>query len=336
QGNLPLLDQGILLGQKGDLSGKLHGLGRSLDAGALTLERGGQQFERTMRSTGQDVRKSWGPVAGPVAGTVLDGTGVAGRTAADLGASTMRSGADLAHSTADGVERVARRYDNPVGSLDGYLNGLSAAQRGQQVRTLLSQPINTAHPERYKGQLPTRADVIKDAARKHNLDPAVLSGFLLAEQRDQSAAEDEKDIAAATKAGANTSIGLGQVTVGTASKDNAALLQDTVDEATRRKLSHADVARLLQSDDHNIYAAARYLRGVANAGARTNPQNLPDTMRTWPGLDLKKLSGSRWGRNEVEAMGSEYTSKPWDDKLSDGWGWFVGEAVSDVRRNWQF
>lgn len=42
--------------------------------------------------------------------------------------------------------------------------------------------------------------------------------------------------------------------------------------------------------------------------------------------------GRTWTRQHVEAMGSEYTSRAWDDTFAGGWGYFVGEATGDVPR----
>ena len=85
----------------------------------------------------------------------------------------------------------------------------------------------------------------------------MLSAFILAEQRDQSRNEDAKDLIAATSfKRANTSIGLGQVVVSTARRND--LFADLLSKPTRTSLSHEQIARLLASDEFNIFAVAKY------------------------------------------------------------------------------
>jgi hypothetical protein len=40
---------------------------------------------------------------------------------------------------------------------------------------------------------------------------------------------------------------------------------------------------------------------------------------------------STWPEDNIRALGSEYTSRAWDDRLSPGWGEFVFQAVVDCR-----
>jgi hypothetical protein len=159
-----------------------------------------------------------------------------------------------------------------------------------------------------------------------------VASLILAEQRDQSANEDAKDYTAAVSIkAANTSIGLGQVVISTATKFD--LFADVLPVATRRALGHKDIALLLASDDFNIFCVARYARWVANEGARRNSGTLPNTKAEFPGIRMLDFGNhsSRWPRDNIRALGSEYTSTAWDDRLSPGWGDFVLEAYDDVR-----
>jgi hypothetical protein len=226
---------------------------------------------------------------------------------------------------------TSRRYDNPIpGDLNAYLNSLSPRDRARQAELFLRQPISTVDPASYAGRIPSRAQVIEAAARQNNLDPALLAGFLLAEQRDQSANEDAKDYVGATR-GVNTSIGLGQVVISTARRND--LFRDLLSPGTRGALSDTQTARLLASDEFNIFAAARYIRQVADEGSRLGSTAVPGTRNTYPGLDLGAYRGhsSTWPRDNIRALGSEYTSRAWDDNLSQGWGNFVLSAYDDVR-----
>ena len=231
---------------------------------------------------------------------------------------------------------TTQRYDNPIpGDLNAYLDSLSPADRTRQAELFLRQPISTVDPASYAGSIPSRAQVIEAAARQNNLDPSLLAGFLLAEQRDQSANEDAKDYVGATW-GTNTSVGLGQVVISTARRND--LFQDLLSPATRGALTDADTARLLASDEFNIFAAARYIRQVADEGARLPESAVPGTRSTYPELDLGAYAGhsSTWPRDNIRALGSEYTSRAWDDRLSQGWGNFVLSAYDDVQASGVF
>lgn len=234
--------------------------------------------------------------------------------------------------------------DHLAPTVDKYRNPLSATgnsdpkalwteqQREQQAKLLLEQPISTIHGDAYGDKRPTRAEVIDAAAKKYNLDPAVLSGFLLHEQRDQSAKEDAADFGGAVLGGRDTSIGPGQVLMSTAMKNNADILSDTVDPKSRASLSRGEVARLLASDEHNIFATARYLRQTADKAATAGP--LPETAREFPGFDPRGYATPNWSDANIKALASEYTSKPWDDRVIPSWGYpeDVLTAVDDVRR----
>lgn len=233
------------------------------------------------------------------------------------------------------------RYKNPLpGSLPAYLGGLTGTQRTQQAELLLRRPIASVQMRSYEGNLPSRAQVITAAAGAHNLHGALVAAFILAEQRDQSQAEDAGDYQGATSIlKGNTSIGLGQVLVSTARRRD--LFADLVSAPTRtsRGLNttsgpgHFATADLLASDEYNILAVARYIRQIADQGATKTLAALPNTAATYPGINLPAYAGnsSTWPSDNIRALGSEYTSKPWDDGLVPGWGEFVYQAYIDVR-----
>lgn len=241
---------------------------------------------------------------------------------------------------AAGDPATVAMYSNPLGSLPAYLAGLSATQRRQQAELLLRRPIASVYTRSYGGNLPSRAQVIRAAARAHNLHGALVAGFILAEQRDQTQAEDAKDFQGATSIlQGNTSIGLGQVVVSTArSRD---LFADLVSDPTRRARGlnttsgpgHDAAARLLASDEYNIFAAARYIRQVADKGSTMSLAALPNTAATYPNIDLAAYArnSSTWPADNIRALGSEYTSRAWDDNLVPAWGEFVYQAYLDVR-----
>lgn len=230
------------------------------------------------------------------------------------------------------------RYSNPIpGGLQDYLDGLSPAQRRIQARHLLARPIHTVVPFSYRQGRPSRADVLTAAGRAHRLEPALVAAFILAEQRDQSQMEDAKDYAAATNfvAQGNTSIGLGQVVISTARRHD--LFADLLFE-TRTGLSHNQIAELLVSEEFNIFAVARCLRITADGAVRHTARSLPETVAKFPGLNFALFGrpSAQWPDDNIRALGSEYTSRPWDDRLSPGWGDFVFEAYRDIRGSGMF
>jgi hypothetical protein len=223
-------------------------------------------------------------------------------------------------------------YSNPVGSLPGYLAGLTATQRTGQAELFANQQISSTMASAYGGALPSRRQVITAAAAAHNLEPALVAGFLLAEQRDQSRNEDAKDFLAATSMmTANTSIGLGQIVISTARRND--LFADLLAPGTRSALSHEQIAQMLASDEMNIFAAARYLRRTATDGATKTAAMLPGTAATYPAINFALYAGhsSTWPADNIRALGSEYTSRAWDDVLVPAWGDFVYEAYLDCR-----
>lgn len=231
-----------------------------------------------------------------------------------------------------GNKTTTAEYSNPLGNLSKYLAGLTPKERAQQAELLLKQQISTVYPQSYKSSdKPSRAQVIKTASDKYNLEPQLVSAIILAEQRDQSKKEDAKDYLSAKMAGYNSSIGLGQVVVSTSTKKD--LFSDLLSSKTRGALSHEQKATLLASDEFNIFAVAKYIRIVADIGAKKAAKDLPNTFKVFPGINLKAYSGhsSTWPQDNIAALGMYYTSKAWtDDIRSVYWGKFVLEAYKDV------
>lgn len=221
------------------------------------------------------------------------------------------------------------KYSNPLGDLGAYLSQLSPQDKLNQAQTLVGQPISTLFPDAYPGNPPSRAKVMSAAARKYDLTPQLIGAIILAEQRDQTRDEDAKDYQAAVSIkSANTSIGLGQVVVSTAIKYD--LFTDLLGQPVRRGLSRKAVATLLASDEFNIFATARYIRYVANLASQQDLRKLPKTRGAFPSIDLRAYAGNprNWPRDNVRALASEYTSRPWDDNLSPGWPMFVDDAYA--------
>jgi hypothetical protein len=262
------------------------------------------------------------------------------RAAIDAQIATNEARLKKTNDVMNGLEPIWSKYKNPLSDdpkgNDDPKAHFDEKTREQQAELLLNQPIATIHKDAYGDALPTRAEVIGAAAARYNLDPAVLSGMILNEQRDQSRREDLADYAGATLGKGDTSIGLGQIMVSTAMKNGSDLLSDTVDPKTRASLTHNDVAKLLTSDDHNIFATARYLRGLADAGAKigADPKALLVTRSVLPNVDFAAYAGKAWNDDNIRAIGSEYSSKPWDDVLMPihNWPEYVLDAVDDVRR----
>lgn len=187
-------------------------------------------------------------------------------------------------------------------------------------------------PMSYRGGRPSRADVMKAAGKVHQLEPALIAAFILAEHRDQSRNEDAKDyIGAVSLSQGNTSIGLGQVVISTARRHD--LFADLLRTDVRQGLSHDQIAEMLVSEEFNIFAVARYIRIVANAGARQTATGLQATNIKFPGINFLAYGrpSAEWPVDNVRALGSEYTSTAWDDILSPGWGDFVNDAYTDMK-----
>jgi hypothetical protein len=231
-----------------------------------------------------------------------------------------------------GHDATLNQYNNPVGGLGAYLSTLTTRQRLDQAINLVSQAISSIFPDAYAGRLPNRADVMRKAAKAHNLHPELIAGFILAEQRDQSKKEDAADYNSAVSViKKNASIGLGQVVVSTAKRND--LFTDLLNSGTRGALTHRQIATLLASDEFNIFAVARYIRKVANDAAKMTPAALAKTQSIYPTFDVKVYANksSTWPDDNIRAMGSEYTSVAWDGKIFGYWGDFVFEAYTHVK-----
>ncbi|MEQ9500923.1 MAG: hypothetical protein RIT81_28900 [Deltaproteobacteria bacterium] len=231
-------------------------------------------------------------------------------------------------------------WSNPIkGGLSGasgYLGTLSASERHLQAEALFLQPVQTHVPEAYGSTIPTRAQVIRAAAHAYDLEPELVAAVILAEQRDQSQNEDAADYQAAVWAGRSSSVGLGQVTTRTAQRSN--LFADLVHAPYEARLTggsvpNGEVARLLSSDELNIFATARYIREVADLAASKPTGSLPSTEAMLGSTPLSDYANhsSTWTDAQILLLGSEYTSSPFDDRIFGAWGEFVLEAYRDVQ-----
>lgn len=72
---------------------------------------------------------------------------------------------------------------------------------------------------------------------------------------------------------------------------------------------------------------ARYIRWVADLAVGHSAAALPETVKAFPGINFAAYGrhGSTWPADNIAALGSEYTSRAWDDDIK-GWGSFVKEA----------
>ena len=325
----------------------------------------------------------------PASGPAFDRTGYADLISGNPSAPFTGAGASGVDPTARSVplgdqwsmltgdSAVTQRYDNPVGDLGAYLRNLPPGDRVRQAELFLKQPIASPMSDVWGASPPTRAQVIEAAAARYNLDPATVASFLLAEQRDQSQREDAKDYAAVVNANHNGSVGLGQVVISTVRNNN--LFADTISSNTMRQAGNPAVARMLSDDAISIFAAARYVRQVADTGSTTSLATLDQRMRDveiaryraqevdplalpqaqkdaivqthaatlpasgqvrglLPGFDPARYAGNSasWPRDNLVALGSEYTSRAWDGRWSVGWGNFVAEARQDVQASGVF
>jgi hypothetical protein len=136
--------------------------------------------------------------------------------------------------------------------------------------------------------------------------------------------------------GKNFSIGLGQVVVSTAKNND--LFAGLLSPALRGSLDQDKIAALLASDEFNIFAVARYIRKVADDGSKKAIASLPATQAEYPNINMAAYArnSSTWPDDNIRALGSEYTSKPWDDGLVPDWGESVFEAYKDVKASGVF
>ena len=98
---------------------------------------------------------------------------------------------------------------------------------------------------------------------------------------------------------------------------------------------HELAAKLLASDEYQIFAVAKYLRLTADKGAPVPPATLPKTRAEFPGINMAAYANDSvtWPDDNIKAIASEYTSRSWDDVLYPGWTMFVWEAYQDVKRS---
>lgn len=247
-------------------------------------------------------------------------------------------GSDYKNGKASAEEApTTAQYSNPLDnkSVQEYVANLSPQERQAQVNLLLSQPISSVFAESYGSQLPTRIDVIKAAAKTYNLEPELIASLLLAEQRDQSKNEDAVDYQSADKTGYDSSIGFGQIKLSTLKKND--LLSDLILRSNREKLTPSQTAKLLASDEVNIFAVAKYVRKVIDTSS-SFPKEQAAFMREkgyLPSLDMSVFlnSSAKWPADNIRALGSEYSSKPWDGQFILNWGDGVYEAYKDVKNS---
>ena len=186
----------------------------------------------------------------------------------------------------------------------------------------------------------THRALIADAARRSMLHPELVAAVLVAEQRDLepsqhvtirgwyvgSWAETTTDWLGSW-IGRDTSIGLGQV------KPSTAMSLKLLHPEGAGK-SQREIARMLEEPRHNIRATARYIRIVADRGARYRGKLPADAgdQKYVAGLPLASFTGHSldWRMGHLLLMASEYTSSPWDGKFKTGWGLAVLLAYADV------
>src|SRR5206468_2323874 len=127
-----------------------------------------------------------------------------------------------------------------------------------------------------------------------------------------------------------------QVVVSTAKNND--LFADLLSPALRGSLTQDKIADLLDSNEFNILAVARYIRKVADDGSKKAIASLPNTQAEYPKINMAAYAGnsSTGPDDNLPALGSEYTSEAWDDQLVPGWGESVFEAYKDVKASGVF
>lgn len=253
---------------------------------------------------------------------------------------------------------LGAKYDNPLkgSAIFTYLSSLSSKERTSQVHTLFSRQATSS-----TGGTASRVEVITAAANEYNVPAQLVAAIILAEQRDQSAAEDAKE-GAAIRFG-DASVGLGQVRGTTAIKYgliNPSLLSSELtydaDLNSQGDLSAQDAARALVYDDVNIWATAKYVSVLMEMGTQFDPQAKPGLWESILHVEsaLMELGvegtfdpggyadgGKNISIMNIVVLGSEYTRTPWIERDPgsqagqgvDAWGLFVGEAFLDVQRS---
>jgi hypothetical protein len=235
-----------------------------------------------------------------------------------------------------GMQGAMNRYKGPTYSdrLATFLNGLSPHQLLANIASLLNLCINTRFATSYSRGLPSRATVMRAAARRYQLDPALVGAIILVEQWDQSRNEDSADYQGAMSViGKNTSIGLGQVVISTAKEKN--LFSELLPPSLLSSLTHRQIATLLTCDEFNIFAVAKFLRQSANEGALKDPrsQGILDTVTAFPNINMKAYAqhSSTWPMDNIAALASEYTSVQWDGQFVFGWSDLMRVAYQNIK-----
>jgi len=221
-------------------------------------------------------------------------------------------------------DAVKEHLGNPseTQSLDD-LRPTDPLDRSQQVRDLIGDD----------------REAILAAARNNDLEPELVGSLGLAEQRDQSGAENVMDWLMGVVVGdGQTSVGPVQ---GTA---NSSRRYDMVDDHNR--MSDRQLAIALHDPATAYEAGARRLRSGADLGALAEQQGrnhaVDDVLDPGVRVDLGVMDqhSSSWDDSHRRIAIDEYTSAPFDDDMLNGghaanaspggWGWFAVEGYHDI------
>ncbi|MFT5821032.1 MAG: hypothetical protein ACI8ZM_002281 [Crocinitomix sp.] len=236
------------------------------------------------------------------------------------------------------------QYSNPMKFIQPaeYFASLSEEERLERVLVLFGRDINTEFEEMYTDKLPSRIQVIRAAAAQYRLEPELVAAIIMAEQIDQSKKEDATDFQGANW-GKSISVGLGQINVSSANKyDLLDNVQNSQDQTDINNGNTSVIGKYLASDEFNIFGIAKYIRHVADMGAKISGEVFGSYtfMQTGFGAgslskaDLAVLSehSGNWGREVyIVLIGSEYTSKPFDMIHYKGWGELVLHSYHDIK-----
>jgi len=169
---------------------------------------------------------------------------------------------------------------------------------------------------------------IRDSSQRNRLKPELVAAIIAAEQSDLNLDDIFFDVASA-KRGRSSSIGLGQVIVDTAIEHNLV-----------NSSSRSTVIERLQEPEWNIEATAKYIRIIADmASEKIGPFYGSSAWGpSYSNVDLRtlKLDGNEWDyKNDatVILIGSEYTSKPWDNRIMFDWGLTVLKFYREIESN---
>ncbi len=262
------------------------------------------------------------PLTPQQSNTMFGGSGISGVFPGDRERIPL---GDMARMVAGDVE-TRGRYDDVMPPRPEFLTGQPNPSQEQYITSFLNQNIVTKDTDAYCGQVPSRSSIIRLAACQHNINPHILAGFLLAEQQDQTINEDRVDYQGGRGIlgiGRNTSVGIAQIQVENGMANHGEIFSDLIPDYLPRG-RRQNVVDYLASDEYAIFAAARFIRNLANQGAdRWNSPGLSQTRQQFPNITPADLRGGRWNESVVRLLGSEYTSRPWDDKLHLSWGGVV-------------